>query len=154
MFGVPAIERVRGDLHDAAVAGLAHRRLDRARDEVGAVEVDRHDLAPVGEVDVVPGDERDDRGGVDEHVDLAVAGERLLEPCAPRPVSLEMSAVIASPSSRAAAAAAPSPLRSATAMVGALGVELVGDRPADTLRGAGDDRHPSLELHALSSSPC
>ena len=30
-----------------------------------------------------------------------------------------------------------------------LGVELLGDRPADALRGAGDDRDPVGELHLL-----
>src|SRR5579884_1804043 len=64
--GRPGEDDVRGDVDDAAVACLPHRLGRVPAGEEDAVEVDRHDPAPLGEVDLVPGLEGDDRRVVDE----------------------------------------------------------------------------------------
>ncbi len=140
-------DHVRGDVDDAPVARLAHRLLRVVGQQEGAVEVHRHDPAPLGEVDLVPRLERDDRRGVHRDVELAEALDGLLDQALDllllRHVHLDAGAAVGGCRRRAL-----------TVLVGhddgrALLRELVGDRLADSLCRARDDGHAAVELSHL-----
>jgi hypothetical protein len=132
-------DHVRRDVDDAAVAVLAHRLLRVVVRQERAVQVDGHDPPPLGEVDLVPRREGDDRRDVDEHVEPPVPGHRLvdesLDVVLARDVGLD---------------------RRPALDVGAddgrpFLLELVRHRLADALLRAGDDRDPVVELSHVPS---
>ena len=137
--GRPGEDDVRRDVDDAAVAVLPHRLLRVVVRQERPVEVDGHDPPPLREVDLVPRRERDDRRDVDEHVEPPVLRNGVLDQAPdvvlPRHVDLHR---------RPALDVGADDRR-------ALRLELVGDRLADALRGAGDDRDPGVELAHLPS---
>ena len=143
------------DVHDAAVAVLAHLVRRRAAGQEHAVEVDGHDPAPLREVDVVPRGEGHDGRVVDQHVQLAVRSTPRPPPSPATAAGSETSTVTGRWPRACAAAdglgARPVDVRDDHR--GALLGELVGDGPADALGAAGDDRHAILELHAVVLLP-
>ena len=144
----PGEDDVRGEVDDAAVARLAHRLVPVVAREERSVEVHRHDPPPLGEVDVVPRREGDDGGVVDEHVELPVGADRLvdhpLDVFLLRDVDLEPQAALRRRRLRT--------LHVRDDDRRPLFCELVRDRLADSLSAAGDDRHPAVQLAHRRSS--
>ena len=68
----------RRDVHDAAAALAAHRRNRRAHRVQWRPEVHRHCLLEVRHIHVVDGPDLNHAGVVDQDVDSAGAGDRLL----------------------------------------------------------------------------
>lgn len=70
---VPA--RLDAIAHPAGLARCTHLVRSCAADDKGAGQIDVDDLAPMVEIDIVPGDERHDAGIVDQNIDAP--GQRL-----------------------------------------------------------------------------
>ena len=141
-----AERRARRDVHDPPAALRAHLRHDRAAGQEHAQDVDVHDLTPFVDRDLLEGTHRQRRvqpGVVDEDVDRAAALDGLRRH--PRHVVLggdvdgEPDAVGEVGRGRLGA------LEVGDHDPRAVGRQGVGDRPADALRAAGDDRDPALE---------
>ena len=157
MFGVPAKKVLEQMLIDApGLAGrLAHQVGARARLTMKVpVRLTSMILRQCVEIDIVPGDERHDRGVVDEDVDAArrasYLGEQRLDRCRIGNVALR-------PRMRRSADRCGRRLGALRVDVAdddarAIGGQPRGDRLADALRRAGDERRlsrkPTSHFHA------
>ena len=138
-------DHVRGDVHDPAVPGPLHVRVDRLAHQEHPVDVHRHDPPPLREIELLPRHERHDRRVVDQDVDCAepVRGRR--------DQRAHLIRVAHVGDVRGPADLRRGLLRGLGVLIrhdhaGTLGAQLLGDGPADALTRTGDDRDTTLEF--------
>ena len=127
----------------ARICGTTARQV-----EEHAEHVDVHDLAPLVDRDLLErphGQRRVDAGVVDEHVDAPAALDRSRRPCAPRRPRRTTSTVRPTPSAEARPPPPRRRCRSAMTIRAPSAARPLGDRAADALRAAGDDRDLAVE---------
>ncbi len=138
----------RGDVHDAPVFLLEHRRHDRLADDEGAVEVDAQNFPPFLEIGLPDRlVDAGDAGIVDEDVDLAERRQRriarLFNGGGVGDVDLEDSGLAADRLHRFLGQRG---VKVPDRNLGAGGGEALGDGAAKALRAAGDDCDAPVEI--------